>query len=153
MISRKGKYAIRSALYLARHHGHGPVTVETISKAEGISRKFLETIMQELKNGGLLHSHRGKRGGYTLRQSPQKITIGRIIRLIDGPISPVRCVSTSAYAPCADCPDEKQCNIRMVMNEVREAISRVVDLKTLEQTLHDCETRNPVILKEIAVNI
>ena len=137
MVSRKGKYAIRSALYLARHYGQGPVTVETISEAEKISHKFLETIMQELKNGGLLHSQRGKRGGYTLRLSPQKITLGRIIRLIGWPLAPVRCVSATAYAPCPDCPNEKSCNIRSVMKEVREAISRVLDLKTLDQVLRE----------------
>ena len=153
MVSRKGKYAIRSALYLARHHGKGPITVEAISRAEGISHKFLETIMQELKNGGLLHSHRGKRGGYTLRQSPQKITIGRILRLIDGPLAPVRCVSATAYAPCPDCPNEKSCNIRLVMKEVREAISRVLDIKTLEQTLRDFEMEYSGFPKELIYHI
>jgi Rrf2 family protein len=153
MISRKGKYAIRSALYLARHYGCGPVTVETISGAEGISHKFLETIMQELRKGGLVYSRRGKGGGYTLRQSPQKITIGRIIRLIDGPLAPVRCVSATAYAPCPDCPSEKSCNIRPMMKQVREAISKVLDLKTLEQTLRDSEKENPAAHKEIMFHI
>lgn len=153
MVSRKGKYAIRSALYLARHYGEGPVTVETIAESEGISRKFLETIMQELRNGGLLQSQRGKRGGYTLRQSPQKITIGRIIRVIDGPLAPVRCVSATAYAPCPDCPNEKNCNIRSVMKEVREAISRVLDLKTLEQILRDSEKGNSAASREVMFHI
>lgn len=152
MISRKGKYAIRSALYLARHYGSGPISVEKISDDEGISRKFLETIMQELKNGGLLHSHRGKRGGYVLRQHPQKITIGRIIRLIDGPLAPVRCVSATAYAPCSDCPSEKNCNIRFMMKEVREAISRVLDLKTLDQALRDFD-RDENAPKELIFHI
>lgn len=153
MVSRKGKYAVRSILFLARHYGQAPITVETISDAEGIPRKFLETIMQELKNGGLLHSHRGKRGGYTLRQHPQKITIGRVIRLIDGPLAPVRCVSATAYAPCPDCPNEKSCNIRMVMKEVREAISRVLDLKTLDQTLRDYDLENSFGQREIIFHI
>jgi len=153
MISKKGKYAIRAALYLASHHGKGPITVDKISSAEGISHKFLETIMQELKNGGLLQSHRGKRGGYTLRLSPHKITIGRIIRLIDGPLAPVRCVSASAYAPCPDCPNEKKCNIRMVMKEIKEAISWVVDRKTLEQTLRDYESEHSQIPKELLFDI
>ena len=139
MVSRKGKYAIRSALYLARHHGKGPISVETIATAEGISRKFLGTIMMELKVGGVLKSQRGKKGGYSLRHSPWKITVGRIIRIIDGPIAPVRCVSASAYTPCPDCPSEKSCHIRHVMKEVREAISRVVDIKTLDQMLRDHE--------------
>ena len=135
MVSRKGKYAIRSALYLARRYGKGPVSVGTIARAEGISLKFLETIMQELRKAGVFHSRRGKRGGYALRHPPQQITLGRIIRLIDGPIAPVRCVSATAYAPCADCPDEEGCQIRAVMKEVREAMSRVLDLKTLGEML------------------
>ena len=146
MVSRKGKYAIRSALYLARHYGEGPVSVEKIAEVEGISRKFLETIMQELKNGGLLQSQRGKKGGYTLRESPGEITLGRIIRLIDGPLAPVRCVSATAYSPCPDCPSEQECHIRLVMKEVREAISRVLDLKTLEQTLRDREAAGVIQL-------
>lgn len=137
MISRKGKYAIRSTLYLARQHGSGPVPVKTIASAEGIPRKFLERIMQELKNGGLLHSHRGNRGGYTLRQPPDKVTIGRIIRLIDGTLSPVQCVSSTAYSPCSDCPSEKGCRIRPMMKNVGEAISRVLDLKTVEQLMRE----------------
>lgn len=139
MISRKGKYAIRSALFLARHYGSGPVTVKKIAATEGISPKFLETIMVEMKKGGLLHSHRGKLGGYTLQQPPDKVTIGRIIRLIDGTLSPVRCVSTTAYSPCVDCPNEKNCHIRRIMKNVGEAISRVLDLKSLEQLLRDAE--------------
>jgi Rrf2 family protein len=137
MISRKGKYALRSALYLARHYGEGPIAVQKIALSEGISHKFLETIMGEMKNGGVLQSHRGKQGGYTLRYPPNEITIGRIIRLIDGSLAPVKCVSATAYAPCVDCPSEKGCNIRLVMKSVREAISRVLDLKTLTQLLQD----------------
>jgi Rrf2 family protein len=153
IVSRKVKYAIRSALYLARHYGEGPVSVETISRAEGISLKFLETIMQELRKAGICYSRRGKRGGYALRRAPQNITLGQIIRLIDGPLAPVRCVSATAYAPCPDCPVEKGCNVRSVMKEVREAISKVLDLKTLEQTLRDCEKENSAATKEITFHI
>jgi Rrf2 family protein len=139
MISRKGKYALRSALYLARYYGRGPIPVQEISVKEGISHKFLETIMGEMKNGGVLQSHRGKQGGYTLRHPPNKITIGRILRLIDGSLAPVKCVSATAYSPCVDCPNEKTCHVRLVMKNVRESISRVLDLKTLDQLLRDGE--------------
>ena len=135
MISRKGKYAIRASLFLARRHGGRPISVDEMASAEGISRKFLETIMQELKKGGVVHSHRGKRGGYTLREIPQELTLGKILRAIDGPLAPVPCVSASAYEPCEDCPSEGDCLIRIAMKEVREAISRVLDLKTLDKLL------------------
>jgi len=133
MISRKGKYALRSALFLARKHGCGPTSVDEIAAAEGISRKFLETIMQELKRGGILHSQRGKRGGYTLAVSPQELTMGRILRTIEGTLAPVRCVGTNER--CDDCPGEKVCLVRLAMNEVSEAINRVLDRKTLDRLL------------------
>jgi Rrf2 family protein len=135
MISRKSKYAIRAALFLAHRYGTSPVSVEKIASAEKISKKFLETIMLDLKLGGLLHSQRGKYGGYTLNEPPHQITLGRIIRTIDGPLAPVRCVSVTAYKACEDCLDEVTCPIRMVMKDVREAISRVLDLKTLDEVL------------------
>lgn len=144
MISRKSKYAIRAALFLARNHGKSPVSVEKIASAEKISKKFLEAIMLDLKLGGLLHSQRGKRGGYVLNDSPDKITLGRIIRTIDGPLAPVRCVSVTAYKACEDCLDEATCPIRLVMKEVRESISRVLDLKTLDEVINSHE-RFPIL--------
>ena len=135
MISRKGKYAIRAALFLAREHGKSPVSVGQIAAAEKISRKFLEAIMLDLKVGGLVHSRRGKHGGYVLNEPPNKLTLGRIIRVIDGPLAPVRCVSETAYKACEDCRDEATCPIRMVMKHVREAISRVLDTETLDEIL------------------
>src|SRR6266550_6167225 len=131
MISRKGKYAIRAVLYLAQRYGEGPIPIEEIASAEKISRKFLETILLELRYAGVLDSKRGKGGGYLLRETPSRLTVGRIIRVVEGPLSPVDCVSRSAYRPCADCLDESSCRIRLVMKEVRDAISRVLDRKTL----------------------
>ena len=137
MVSRKGKYAIRAVLYLAQRFGEGPIPIEEIASAEKISRKFLETILLELKYAGVLESKRGKGGGYALSQRPAKVTVGRIIRITDGPLSPVGCVSQSAYRPCLDCPDESTCRIRIVMKEVREAISKVLDVKTLAQLVEE----------------
>jgi Rrf2 family protein len=137
MISRKGKYAIRAALYLAERHGEGPISIEEIASAEKISRKFLESILLELRYAGVLDSKRGKGGGYLLHESPSRVTVGRIIRVVDGPLSPVDCVSRSAYRRCPDCPDEAACRIRLVMKEVREAISRVVDRKTLATLIEE----------------
>jgi Rrf2 family protein len=137
MISRKGKYAIRAVLYLAQRHGGGPIPIEEIASTEKISRKFLESILLELRYAGVLDSKRGKRGGYLLHETPSRVTVGKIIRIVDGPLSPVDCVSRSAYRPCPDCPDEATCQIRLVMKEVREAISRVVDRKTLAALIEE----------------
>jgi Rrf2 family protein len=135
MISRKGKYALRSALFLARRHGSGPISVDEIAAAEGISRKFLETIMQELKKGGILHSHRGKHGGYTLAIPPQELTLGRILRIIEGALALVRCADGNAL--CEDCPGDRACLVRLAMMEVSEAVSRVLDHKTLDRLITD----------------
>jgi Rrf2 family protein len=143
MISRKGKYAIRALLYLAGQSASVPVSVEQIASAEGISRKFLESIMLDLKLSGLVRSSRGKKGGYTLQRTPARITIGQIIRAVDGSIAPVPCVSATSYAPCEDCPEESTCAVRLVMLEVREAISRVIDLKTLEALQEETAARSP----------
>jgi Rrf2 family protein len=137
MISRKGKYAIRAALYLAERYGDGPTPIEEIASAEKISRKFLETVVLELRYAGILESRRGKGGGSSLSKPPAKVTIGRIIRATDGPLSPVDCVSQSAYRPCPDCPDERTCRIRVVMKEVRDAVSKVLERKTLVQLVEE----------------
>jgi Rrf2 family protein len=143
MISRKGKYGIRALLYIARQPASVPVSTEQIASSEGIPRKFLEAIMLDLKLGGLVHSSRGKGGGYTLQKNPKRITIGQILCAVDGPIAPVPCVSATSYAPCTDCPEESTCSVRLVMLEVREAISRVVDLKTLEALQEETSARAP----------
>lgn len=147
MISRKGKYALRSALFLARRQGHGPVSVDEIAAAEGISRKFLETIMQELKKGGILNSHRGKLGGYTLAESPQKLTLGRILRIIEGTLSPVPCLDN--HEPCEDCPGDEECLVRSAMKEVGDSISRVLDHKTLDGLLAEAQTRDAALMFHI----
>jgi Rrf2 family protein len=142
MISRKGKYAIRAMLFLAREYGK-QVNVERIASSEGMPRKFLEAIMLDLKVAGMVHSSRGKFGGFTLQKHPSQITIGNIIRAVEGSIAPVSCVSSSAYAPCSDCPSEDLCAVRLVMLDLHAAISRVVDLKTLDVLLRESEDLVP----------
>ncbi len=135
VLTRRSKYALRALVYLARLREKGAVLIGDIAKNERIPKKFLEAILLELKNKGVLESRRGKGGGYQLAEPPDKIVVGRIIRLMDGPIAPVRCVSRSAYAACRDCPDEELCTIRFVMKAVREKICEVVDRTTLSDLL------------------
>jgi len=144
MISRKGQYALRSALFLARKHGSRPVSVDEIAAAEGISRKFLETIMQELKKAGILRSQRGKHGGYTLAVSPKELTMGRILRTIEGSLAPTRCVIGNDS--CDDCPANSACFVRLAMNEINEAVNRVLDHKTLDRLLAEGQTTEEALM-------
>lgn len=127
VLTRRSKYALRALVHLARARGKRSVLIGEIAEKERIPKKFLEAILLELRNKGVLESRRGKGGGYQLAEPPAKILVGQIIRLMDGPIAPVRCVSQSAYAACEDCPDEAVCTIRLVMRAVREKICEVVD--------------------------
>jgi Rrf2 family protein len=127
VLTKRGKYAIRAVLFLARRREKGSILIQDIAEQESIPKKFLEAILLDLKNEGVLSSRKGKGGGYSLEQSPDTLTVGRIVRIIDGPLAPVRCVSQTAYAACDDCPDERTCMIRYVMKEVRENIASVMD--------------------------
>lgn len=109
--------------------------ISEISEEHQIPKKFLELILLELKNNGYLQSKTGKSGGYKLIRKPESIVLGDVIRLFDGPLAPVRCASITAYLPCEDCIDVKNCKVRGLMKEVRDAISSVLDQKTLKDLL------------------
>src|ERR1700677_1615651 len=133
MLSKRAKYGIRALLYLADHQGEGPIQIRDISEKLEIPRKFLEAILLDLRNEGILQSRKGKEGGYLMERSPDTITLGRVIRLVDGPLAAVPCVSQTAYARCDDCPDEKQCVIRWIMKDVRDSTAKILDQTTLDQ--------------------
>src|SRR3982750_4064175 len=123
MLSKKAKYGIQAVLQLAEDFGQGSVLISDLAAKQQIPKKFLEQILLELKNAGILQSKSGKGGGYSLSRNPQQVTFGQVIRVLDGPFAPVPCVSKTAYAKCTECADEATCPIRMVMADVREAIS------------------------------
>lgn len=132
-LSKRGEYGLRAMILLSESDENGqPVKkqIKEIVARERIPSKFLEQILLTLKNAGILHSKIGVGGGYYLARPADKITLGQIIRILDGPIAPVKCVSQMAYEPC-DCPDENTCGLRMVMFDVRAAISDVLDQTTL----------------------
>ena len=131
-LSKRGEYALRSMINLgiAAKVGRRIVRVTELAKAEDIPLKFLEQVMQQLREAGYLESERGKHGGYRLATSASKISIGAIVRLIDGPLAPIGCVSQTAYEPC-NCPDEAHCGLRMLMLDVRNAIAAILDRYTL----------------------
>jgi len=131
-LSKKGEYALRALIDLgiAAEVGRPLVQVSELAAKELIPIKFLEQIMQLLKEEGFIESQRGKFGGYRLARPANKITIGGIVRLIDGPLAPIGCVSHTAYEKCS-CPDETHCGLRMLMLDVRNAIAGILDRYTL----------------------
>ena len=135
MISKKAKYGLQAMIHIANHHSEGNILIADIAQAEGISKKFLEMILLELKNHGLLKSKKGKGGGYALAKPLHQIFVGEILRILDGPLAPVPCVSQTAYQRCKDCLDENTCAIRFVMKDVRDAMANIVDRCTLEDLI------------------
>lgn len=131
----KAKYALLAAFALARESGGKLVLIAELARRENIPKKFLEQILRELKNQGILDSKVGKGGGYFFNKSPEEITIGEIIRTIDGTLAPVPCVSKTAYSKCKECRDEHSCAIRLVMKDVRNAMSEILDKTTLADAL------------------
>ena len=131
MISKKTKYGLNAVTYLALEFDKGAVLISEMAESQKMPKKFLEAILLELKNRGILQSKKGKGGGYALAKSPKDITIGQIVRALEGPLAPVSCVSQTAYKKCDECLDEHCCGIRMVMNEVREAMSNILDKRSL----------------------
>lgn len=131
-LSKKGEYALRSLIILgiAAEVERELVQVSELAKSEQLPVKFLEQILHILKEAGILESVRGKFGGYRLARPAAKITIGEIVRLVDGPLAPIRCVSQTAYESCS-CPDEDHCGLRMLMLDVRNAIAGILDRYTL----------------------
>lgn len=131
MLSRKSKYGLKALLALAERAGSGPVLVADLATRDAIPRKFLEAILLELKRHGLVHSRKGRGGGYFLRRKPSEITFGQVIRALDGPLAAVPCVSQTAYMRCIECVDEETCGVRLAMKEVRDATARILDHATL----------------------
>lgn len=135
MISQKAKYALRALVALARARPDRPVMIGEIAEAQKIPRKFLELILLELKYHGIVASRRGKAGGYLLLRAPEKITFGEILRIIDGPVAPLPCLSKMAYRRCADCQNEGNCEIRRVLARVAEATREVLDHTSIADSL------------------
>ena len=140
-LSKRGEYGLRAMIDLAEahHNGDGLVQIKEIAERQHIPVKYLEQILLTLKNAGLLHSKMGLGGGYYLAKPATEITLGQIVRILDGPLAPVNCVSHMAYEPCG-CPDEKTCGLRMVMFDVRSAIANILDHTSLADVAGRVET-------------
>lgn len=131
MLSKKTKYGLKALTYIARCEGDSPVRVSEIASGESIPHKFLEGILLTLKKAGILGSKKGKHGGYYLRQSPEEIKMTDVMRVLEGPIAMVPCVSLNFYEKCDDCPDENLCSVNKLMLQVRDSTLKVFRNTTL----------------------
>jgi Rrf2 family protein len=131
-LSKKTQYGLRALYALTRKYGRGPALIQDLAESESIPRKFLEQILLELKGFGLVHSKKGKGGGYSLAQPPRLIMLGAVIRMMEGPLAPLPCASETRYRKCDECTDAETCETRIVMREVRDAIAQVLDRTSLE---------------------
>lgn len=132
MLSKKTKYGLKALTYIARSEGDSPIQVGEIAKSESIPHKFLEGILLTLKKAGILGSKKGKHGGYYLRQSPGETKMTDVMRVLEGPIAMVPCVSLNFYEKCDDCPDENLCSVNKLMLQVRDSTLKVFRNTTLE---------------------
>ena len=131
-LSRRSEYGLRALTDLVRHDGEGPVALAVLAQRNNLPTKFLEQIMATLKHGGIVRTTLGAHGGYALAADPATISIGRVIRLLDGALAPLPCVSLRYYEPCS-CPNEATCALRDVMIDVRDAMLEILDQETLAE--------------------
>ena len=130
-LSKRTQYSLRALYALTRKFGEGPVLITTLAESETIPKKFLEQILVSLKSSGFVSSKKGKGGGYILAQPPEKITIGSVIRAIEGPLAPLPCASETRFRKCDECVDIQTCGTRIVMRQVRDAMAAILDETTL----------------------
>jgi Rrf2 family protein len=133
VLSKKSKYGLKALLVLAQEAGRGPVLVSDLAEREGLPKKFLEAILLELKRHGVLQSKKGKGGGYFLSRKPSDVTVGQVIRVLEGPLALIPCVSQTAYMKCEECVSEETCGIRLIMKDVRDATARILDSTSLAE--------------------
>jgi Rrf2 family protein len=134
MLSNRAKYATRAILDLAANYDRGPVLIQDIATRQNIPAKFLEQILLTLKHGGFVESRKGRGGGYFLSRPPSRVTLGAVIRAIDGPLAPISCVSRTGYMECG-CPDAATCGLRSVFQEARDVLAGVLDSATFAEIL------------------
>jgi Rrf2 family protein len=138
-ISKRTQYGLKAVQALARRYREGPVLIGALAKEESIPLKFLEAILLDLKSHGVLESKLGRKGGYHLSRPPSTINIGSLIRILEGALAPLPCASESAYRPCPECADAEICGTRIIMRQVRDAISGVLDRTTLADLLQQVD--------------
>src|SRR5437667_8842852 len=139
ILSSRGKYATRALLDLTLHDAEGPVPILAIAERQRIPIKYLEQILLTLKRYGFVQSRKGPGGGYSLAKPPQAITLGAVVRAMDGPLAPISCASISGFAECG-CPEPATCGLRAVWKEARDALAAVLDGTTFADIRERHET-------------
>ncbi len=134
MLTKKTQYALQALAYMARQSDNEPILIAEIAKKKKIPLKFLENILLQLRKDGILDSKKGKGGGYFFKTKPKHISLARVIRLLDGPIAPLGCVSLHFYERCRNC-DEKHCGLHNMMVKVRDANLKILENKTVADIL------------------
>ena len=132
LLSKRAKYGLKALVRLAEVWPAGPILIAELARDERIPLKFLENILLRLKQAGYLASKKGRGGGYSLATAPDRVMVGDVVRLLDGPLALVPCASLTAYRPCSDCADESACGIRSIMKEVRDVTAAILDRTSLD---------------------
>jgi Rrf2 family protein len=138
-LSKRTQYSLRALYALTRKYGAGPVLITSLAQEEVIPKKFLEQILVSLKEAGFVASKKGKGGGYALAQPPETITIGSVIRAVEGPLAPLPCASETRFRKCEECVDVETCGTRIVMRRVRDAMAAILDGTTLAMVCREVD--------------
>jgi Rrf2 family protein len=147
MLTAKGKYGLKALIHLGLVPPGTTVQAIDIAEANNIPKKFLDAILGELRNAGIVYSKKGPGGGYVLARPPGEIQVGQVVRTLDGPLAPIACASRTAFHQCDDCKDVRACAVRIAMTKVRDAISDVLDRMTVADMMREArttESRPPV---------
>ena len=135
MLSKKAQYSIYALVYLARAYDQGPVMIKEIAKNERIPKKFLESILLDLRNNGVVSSKKGRAGGYYLIKKPEEVNLADIIRLFDGALALLPCVTFRYYEECNHCKDENKCGVRSFIKDVRDETVNILKRASLAQII------------------
>jgi len=147
-LSQKCQYAVRAVLELAKQYGQGPVAISQIAASQAIPQRFLENILNELRPTGLIESRRGIQGGYLLAKDPSAVTVGEVIRLVEGPLDPVRCIG-DRNAPC--CPLKESCALIGLWNRAKAAVEAVYDGTSFHDLIEEEKTLNRAAIIDYSI--
>jgi len=149
MLTAKGKYGLKALVHLARLPAGETAQSQEIAAANNVPKKFLDAILGDLRNAGIVHSRKGPGGGYMLGRPARDIKVGNAIRILDGPLAPIACASRTAYRPCDDCKDVKTCAVRTAMTRARDAMADVLDKMSIADMVGTSGGRSAKLLQQV----
>ena len=148
MLTAKGKYGLKALVHLARLPAGETAQSQEIAAANNVPKKFLDAILGDLRNAGIVHSRKGPGGGYMLGRPAREIKVGNAIRILDGPLAPIACASRTAYRPCDDCKDVKTCAVRIAMTRARDAMAEILDKMSIADMVSSGGGRSAKLLQQ-----